>query len=460
MATNVTANLVNAVQESVEVKEDSSEETKQPTKIKQVDCKTSLAEGFSRLFNEESSSDITLVVGSKRYFAHKTVLSASSEYFYQMFYGAKWRESVLDEIVLHETFVCQAVFDTFIRYFYTGVVNLSPQTAPEMLTLADKYDAKVKQNCVEFMIETINKGNVDRALAWVPICNQLKAVDVLERCYIMICYNLEKAAEMPGWLSLSLQDILTILKRNDIVVPSEYNVYVAVQNWILSQTECPLETIKELLSHVQFKCISSLELIQVETSTLATAIASECTKQLLYEAFRYHAVSAESEILEAPQSTRTYTKNKLQKVQFTNKTTSITPRSSRYNNAKHYTWILSYTQTYDSAKFFVTLPRVTREETENFVFSQSPLGRKPQIRQKTNTCYIQNDIPGTVRVNVSVFLQNAQGVLNYVCGRSVDTQMPTYNFGGAKDVVTFSLHGIKCIPEECSVSFEIAKCEC
>ena len=174
MAASATDELINATpasQESVKVKEEPTEEAIQPTE--EVDCKHSLAEGFSRLFDEESTSDVTLVVGSKRYFAHKTVLSASSEYFYHMFYGAQWRESVLDEIVLHESPACIAVFDTFIRYFYTGVVNLSPQTAPDLFTLADKYDAKVKQNCEDFMIETINKGNIDRALAWIPICNQL-----------------------------------------------------------------------------------------------------------------------------------------------------------------------------------------------------------------------------------------------------------------------------------------------
>ena len=174
-------------------------------------------------------------------------------------------------------------------------MNLSPQTAPDLLTLADKYDAKVKQNCEDFMIETINKGNIDRALAWIPICNQLKAVDVFERCFAIICFNLEKAAEMPGWFTLSLQDMTAILKRDDIIVPSEYNVFVAVQNWILSQNECPLETVKEVLSLVEFRCMKSFELIQVETSTLATALAPEWIRQRLYTAFRYLSIIAEGQ---------------------------------------------------------------------------------------------------------------------------------------------------------------------
>ena len=110
MATNAADELANATQasqESVKVKEEPTEEAIQPSE--EVDCKNSLAEGFSRLFDEESTSDVTLVVGSKCYFAHKTVLSASSEYFYHMFYGAQWRESVLDEIVLHESPACIAV---------------------------------------------------------------------------------------------------------------------------------------------------------------------------------------------------------------------------------------------------------------------------------------------------------------------------------------------------------------
>ena len=269
-------------------------ETTQPA----VDCKNSLAEGLGRLFNDELTSDITLVVGGKRYALHKNILAASSQYFHRMFYGSQWNESSSREVILQDSPACEDVFDIFIQSFYTGSINISPENAPELLTLADKYDAKVKRECSEFMISTINKGNIDKALAWIPICHQLKAEEILERCYVIICYNLERTCEMSGWKSLPVKDTLTILKRSSIdagiVVPSEYSVYVAVQNWVLSQKDCQLETIVKLLSLVEFKHMDSSELVRVEQSKLASGIASGTVKQHLYEAFRNLAIKADS----------------------------------------------------------------------------------------------------------------------------------------------------------------------
>ena len=151
---------------------------------------------------------------------------------------------------------------------------------------------------------------------------------VLERCFAIICFNLEKAAEMPGWFTISLQDMTAILKRDDIIVPSEYNVFVAVQNWILSQNECPLETIKEVLSLVEFRCMKSFELIQVETLTLTTAIAPEWIRERLYTVFQFLSAMAESQKQKGEElkPNHTYTKNRLEKVTLHQRwSTYITP---------------------------------------------------------------------------------------------------------------------------------------
>ncbi|XP_072020288.1 actin-binding protein IPP-like [Amphiura filiformis] len=133
----------------------------EPTAVVEVDCKNSLAGGLNRIFNDETTSDISVMVGSSRYHLHRVILAASSEYFHRMFYGGEWEESTKNEIVLHETPDLEGVFDTFIRYFYTGVVNMCPETVPHLLMLADKYDAKVKCNCLEYMTDVINKGNLE-----------------------------------------------------------------------------------------------------------------------------------------------------------------------------------------------------------------------------------------------------------------------------------------------------------
>ena len=437
------------------------EELANEPKIKSVDCRTLLVEGLSRLFNDEATSDVTLVVGSKRYFAHKAILSASSEYFHRMFYGGEWKESALEEVILQENLTCEDVFETFLQYFYTGTVNLCPKSVHHLLTLADKYAVKLKGNCLEFMADTIDQGNIKSALTWMPICYQLEASEVLERCYDIICFNLEKASEMSGWLSLSLLDVLIILKRIDIIVPSEYNVYVAVQSWILSQKECNAETLEELLSYVEFKNMNATELLQVEQSALATERASDSLRNQLYEAFRYLALTDESQretvLCDAP---RCYTRDKkLRIVRFNNKSTSITPKCHYGVYGKHvfllsnvgecYTWTLQYQQETDAVNLNISVPRVSRK-------LEPDEQRNPYLDTDEEELY--NDIPGTVRVTVLVLLQNSQGTVCHVGKASTETEMPMVNGGR---VVQFSLSswrkGLRYLPNECLYLFEIAK---
>ena len=388
-----------------------------------IDCKNSLAEGLGSLFNDELTSDITLVVGGKRYALHKNILAASSLYFHKMFYGGQWNEASSREVSLHDSPACEDVFDIFIQSFYTGSINFSPQYAPELLTLADKYDAKVKRDCVKFMISTINKGNIDKALAWIPICHQLKAEEILERCFVIICYNLEKACGMSGWKSLPIQDILTILKRSSIdvgiVVPSEYSVYDAVQNWVLSQTDCHLDTIVKLLSLVEFQQMDSSELVRVEQSELASGTASETVKQHLYEAFRNLAIKADSPRQDSRKAIRSrkaqhlYTK-KLQAFQFSiaSKSTSIWPGNYTMDSSDNhqlrssvekYPWTLHYQELATDMQFIITV-------------------HKPRETTSIPPLFNINNI---INVSITIVLQNSEGVVTHSSSIYESVRRPT-----------------------------------
>ena len=84
----MTTNATNAPDHQSEVKEDL------------LDCTNTFCKGLNRKLNNKNTSDVTLVVGTKRYHVHKLILAASSEYFERMFYGGPWNESAETEVVL------------------------------------------------------------------------------------------------------------------------------------------------------------------------------------------------------------------------------------------------------------------------------------------------------------------------------------------------------------------------
>ncbi|XP_072021034.1 BTB/POZ domain-containing protein 17-like [Amphiura filiformis] len=417
------------------------------TAISPVDCKNSLIEGLSSLFDDETTSDITLVVGSSRYHLHKNILAASSQYFHRMFYGGQWKESTKNEIVLHETPDCEGVFDTFIRYFYTGEVNLCPETAPHLLLLADKYDCKVKRNCLKFMTDVIIKGNLEKALLWIPICDKLGAAEVLERCYVIVCYNLKMASEMPHWSSLSAQHVSTILQRAGIIVDNEYEVYLAVQGWILSQKQSNTDNSNDLLALVQFKNMTASHLVQIEKSTLATDQSQSSLKQHLNDAFRHLAIKAESSLKTKEAASRFYTATgNLQTVTLQGYSVSgaIKPQC-RGDFSNTYKWMLSFVQNKNGTLCLrITVPDVSREIEEY-------RHRGKKLSFMSETYYLHDDIPGKVSVSVNAILQNDQGIIYDIGTKSVNTSMPTANGG---TVVEFPL--ATCYkPAKCFVSFKI-----
>ena len=81
-------------------------------------------------------SDITLIVGPKKYRLHKNILSASSQTFHDIF---EFADHNTEPIPLTETEECAQVFEEFVKYIYTGYICLNLDTVNAIITLAKKY---------------------------------------------------------------------------------------------------------------------------------------------------------------------------------------------------------------------------------------------------------------------------------------------------------------------------------
>lgn len=55
----------------------------------------------------------------------------------------QWSESHENRIELTESPECAQVFDSFLRFFYTGQITLHSHSLIGILMLADKYNVKV-----------------------------------------------------------------------------------------------------------------------------------------------------------------------------------------------------------------------------------------------------------------------------------------------------------------------------
>ncbi|XP_070581279.1 kelch-like protein 41 isoform X2 [Ptychodera flava] len=123
-----------------------------------------LSERMADMFTKEEFSDVVIKVGDKRYSAHKIILMNSSEYFCKMF-GPDWKEQQQSAVTLNEDNVhCQRYFGEFVKYLYTGTVDISLDSVLYYLILADKYLVEsLMKTCVKYMDEHFN-ANPDTCL--------------------------------------------------------------------------------------------------------------------------------------------------------------------------------------------------------------------------------------------------------------------------------------------------------
>ena len=401
----------------------------QVVECKGVDFKESLLDGFCQIFNDESTSDVTIVVGTNRFYAHKAILAATSEYFHRMFYGGDWKESKQEEVTLHDTPACQEVFEPFLRCLYTGTIDLNPDTAYHVLTLADKYASKVRVKCLNVLTNIIDDGTVEEIVTWMPSLFLLEDTEQLEKCHKIICYNFKEASKAARWSSLSMEHLLIILKRAEIFVPGEIYIYAAVQSWVLSQKECSHETIKELLSYVEFKSMDASELAKVDSSPLAKDRASDILNQILNETCRHLVIGKINQTAPKPRvSSHLYTRTQ-QKISFGNQQSSqITPKCSK--------------------DIFGSSNSTLQQIVENFEWKlqQSSLQRDPMSFTLTKTKKPDTQYHGSVdiRVKLILLLKNSHGVVRQIEKMTTSTTLCHVYRSRKEDVAEFTCkYGVK-----------------
>uniref|UniRef100_A0A182JIJ0 BTB domain-containing protein n=1 Tax=Anopheles atroparvus TaxID=41427 RepID=A0A182JIJ0_ANOAO len=199
----------------------------------------SVLQKIANLYAERLMSDVTLVVGTNRYPAHRIILCASSDVFHVMLMNATWREFGDTVVTLQEEEKCHGVFPQFLRYMYVGQMTISVDTVVYILKLADKYNIRdLVQLCVDYMKEHLIKAAAKGCFVeWLHhsllICPERKELITLLENYLK--WNLEHVVAHPGWHELSPGIMQWLLQQNDIAIRSEYRLYELVESWFWFQ---------------------------------------------------------------------------------------------------------------------------------------------------------------------------------------------------------------------------------
>ncbi|GLV34165.1 Keap1 [Carabus blaptoides fortunei] len=172
-------------------------------------------------------TDVVLEVGPELFYAHKVVLAAGSPYFKAMFTGGL-RECEMNKVKLQG--VCPTAMARLMNFMYTGRIRVTENTVCQLLPAATMFQvSNVIEACSQFLEKQLDPSNAIGIANFAEQhgCNELykKANQFIERHFTQICQEEE-------FLQLSAIQLISLIKRDELNVQEEKEVYTAVLKWV------------------------------------------------------------------------------------------------------------------------------------------------------------------------------------------------------------------------------------
>ncbi|XP_052267114.1 BTB/POZ domain-containing protein 17-like isoform X2 [Dreissena polymorpha] len=254
----------------------------------------------AKLCNNEKLSDVTLVVGGKKYYAHKIKLVTSSDVFETMLTG-EWKDSNKKELELVEEPMCVNVFPRFLQFLYSCNIKLNMENSLPVFVLADKYNVTDLQNvCINFactyIIPKLQLKDVFHV--WFQY-----ATKCVHRALVMACIKAmaEKMDEIIGsldwereWLDLDKYQLIEFLESSDLKVRDEFDLWKATRKWLTSpahteRTHQLEDNLRSILPYIRFPMMTAEQLYEVENSMIMQENCGLFQKYLM-SSYKYHAL--------------------------------------------------------------------------------------------------------------------------------------------------------------------------
>jgi len=224
-----------------------------------------LSEHIGALFLNDEYSDVTLVVESNRFNAHKVILAARSEYFRALLYGGM-KESQLCEIELKDTPL--TAFKHLLRYIYMGHMTLGNQKDElilEILGLAHKYGFQDLESAIsDYLKAVLSIKNVCLVYGMASLYGLSK---LMQSC----CYFMDRHAvdviQHESFSNLSRESVRSIISRDSFCAP-EVEIFKAVHNWVrVNADEDIVNECSDILSEVRLSLIPTQDLLKTVRPT-------------------------------------------------------------------------------------------------------------------------------------------------------------------------------------------------
>ncbi|KAL3858383.1 hypothetical protein ACJMK2_012974 [Sinanodonta woodiana] len=192
-----------------------------------------LAAGFDqtnlKMLEDQLLCDVIFEAGGERIGAHKFILASRSSVFRYRFLEAP------NEIYVHLADKDPNIVWTFLRYLYTGIVEVTATNADALVCIAEEYQSEdLIEKCVSILAANLTP---ETTCMFLKKYHKYARSDIIENCIKLIVANLQ--ALHTGQLApLPLPCLQAVLASEGLGLPEE-EVYKVAMKW--AQAQCGLQ---------------------------------------------------------------------------------------------------------------------------------------------------------------------------------------------------------------------------
>ncbi|XP_077283057.1 kelch-like protein 12 [Arctopsyche grandis] len=205
----------------------------------------------NKIMNDYEVSDLNITVTGEKLPAHKVILASFSEYFLTMF-TCGLRETTEEYADLTQTDA--DTVKTILKYMYSGILEITEDTAESILKAAYFYQAHdVVYACSSFFVERLSFSNCIGIMITADMynltCLENPSLKFVNQHFLNL-FNQEE------FLSLNIDQLSKILSSDDIAVEVEDQIFTCITTWInFNETERKVHLLK-LLKLVKLPLVS------------------------------------------------------------------------------------------------------------------------------------------------------------------------------------------------------------
>lgn len=221
-------------------------------------------ETLNKMRENQSLTDVVLRVKGKEFHAHRVILAASSRYFDAMF-SSGMKESLQTEVQLTELFLTERAFELLLHFIYTSFLPLTEANVLDILEAADhlQISGAIKK-CSLYILNNLReeKFTIETKLKICRVAENHNLAELHEEIVHAIALQFgEICSEKAFMENVTSEELLLLLTRNDLSVPSETFLFQTVISWIKADKENRLLYTAQLLDKVRLALVDVMVLL-------------------------------------------------------------------------------------------------------------------------------------------------------------------------------------------------------